>query len=150
MWGLGFTLSGAVGCSLGYLNTKNLPVTVTVICIWIGLNALATSGAFIALAEYAPMYAGITISLCNSIGQLAGIAAPSVIKALTVDGTQQQWRIAFLVSAGVYVVGALIFIILGQGGVPDWAKPDMQNERTKLVINTELGYTKETTNSIDK
>ena len=137
MWGLGFMLSGGAGCVIGYMNADNLTLTVLVISLWSGLTGMVTSGAYIALAEYAPRYAGITTSLSIFVGQIAAVCAPLVIKAMTPEGTQEQWRNVFFLSGAVDVFGALVFVIFGQSGVPEWAKPETENERKGLLNSHE-------------
>ncbi len=137
MWGLGFMLSGGVGCALGYMNTDNLAVMVVTISLWSGLTGMATSGAYLALAEYAPLYAGITTSMSNFVGQMAAFCAPLVIKAITSEGTETEWRNVFFLSGAVDVFGSLIFVIFGQSGIPEWATHDGQSEKKNLLDNDE-------------
>ena len=135
MWGTGFIISAAIGCSVGYLNANNLVLVVVVMTLWSGLAGIVTSSAYIALAEYAPAYAGLTTSLIKIVGQIGGFCAPIVIKSLTPDGTQGQWRIVFFLAGAVKLLGALVFIVFGQSGVPEWAKQDAQNEKISLLSN---------------
>ena len=42
--------------------------------------------------------------------------------------TQAQWQIVFYISAVIYVVGTVFFILFAQGEVQDWVKPYMYDE----------------------
>ncbi len=137
MWGSGFLISGAIGCAVGFLNANNLVLVVFIMTLWSGVAGLVTSSAYIALAEYAPVYAGLTTSLCKIVGQIAGISAPLTIKSLTPHGTQEEWRNVFYLAGAVKAFGALVFIIFGQSGVPEWAKPQTQSEKKCLLSNSD-------------
>ncbi len=114
--------------------------------LWSGVTGMVTSGAYIALAEYAPLYAGVTTSLCNFVGQIAAFCAPLVIKAMTPEGTQEQWRNVFFLSGAVNVFGAVVFVIFGQSGVPEWANTEVQSEKTSLLCDPEQETSNEYTN----
>ena len=40
----------------------------------------------------------------------------------TFKGTQEEWRVTFFISGAVSLFGGLIFVILGEDGIADWAK----------------------------
>jgi len=56
------------------------------------------------------------------VSNLAQIAAPHVVGALTYHrSTRLEWHIVFFLAAGIYVVGAIVFVIFGSGEFQSWA-----------------------------
>jgi len=62
------------------------------------------------------------MGLTSSIGNLASIAAPLAVGALTSHhSTRSEWQNVFFLTAAVYAVGAIIFVVFGSGNRQSWA-----------------------------
>ena len=80
----------------------------------------------------------------NTAANISGILAPIAVSMITTDvlqyfpctnkfrtiqclsfrqGTQEQWRTVFFISAGMYLFTWLAYIIVVKGSVVSWAKP---------------------------
>ena len=55
------------------------------------------------------------------------------------DHDQDQWRIIFIIVAGLNIIGAVVFCLLGSGQVQPWAEPsiEMVIEDTETNVNTQ-------------
>jgi len=120
-------------CVAGYLLTGGL----SVLAGYIGCNrALAVANMFAIIAsshvaypcvavnalDLAPLHAGKIMGLMCTIGTTASIGGPHVVGLLTSHrATRSEWQNVFFLVAGVYAVGAIIFLIFGSGNRQRWA-----------------------------
>lgn len=74
--------------------------------------------------DIAPEFAGAIMGLTNCISNSAGIFTPLVVGYLTEnDESIAQWNKAFFTAAGLCVLGAVAFLLLGTAEVQPWAYP---------------------------
>ena len=72
--------------------------------------------------DLAPLHAGKIMGLTDFVANLAQIAAPHVVGALTYHrSTRFEWQIIFFLAAGIYAVGGIVFVIFGSGDRQSWA-----------------------------
>ena len=72
--------------------------------------------------DLAPLHAGRIDALVSSVGMISAIAAPMTVGALTYErSTRDEWQEVFFLAAGVYVVGAVVFLAFGSGERQSWA-----------------------------
>jgi len=62
-----------------------------------------------------------------------------------VDRTPEEWRTVFLITAGVYALGALLYGLLASGEKQDWADGDtglldVEKEKNEFYSYTEKDY----------
>jgi len=70
---------------------------------------------------------------------IASIAAPHAVGALTSHrSTRSEWQNVFFLSAAVYAVGAVIYVILGSGNRQSWA-----DDPTSVVLSSTLDRNKQ-------
>lgn len=79
---------------------------------------------------------GIIYGISNTFSNIPGFLAPSTTgHLLDVENTVGQWRIAFFVSALIYIPGFLMFQCFASDQIQDWAKveeEDQEDENTRL------------------
>lgn len=75
------------------------------------------------------------IQMTNFIANLLSV----LYSVCYVQGTQEQWRIVFFLSAGMYLIGWLGYMIAVKGYVLSWAQID-EPEITQEVINLQPEY----------
>lgn len=64
------------------------------------------------------------MGITNSAGTLPGIAGPLVVGLLTNDKpTRVQWQKVFYISAGLFVFGWIIYLLIGSGKQQSWNTP---------------------------
>ncbi len=62
------------------------------------------------MLDFAPLYCGVIMGFSNTVANFTGILAPLTTGLLLdVDNTIAQWRLAFWISAIIYVSGWLGF-----------------------------------------
>ncbi|XP_047112300.1 sialin-like [Schistocerca piceifrons] len=72
----------------------------------------------------APNYSGTIAGIVNSIANLTGIAVPYVVGAFTnANQSRSAWNSVFYLSAGLAVVGYLIYAVFTTDEVQPWNEP---------------------------
>ena len=54
------------------------------------------------------------------------------------QGTREQWQLCFLMSALMYLVGWLSYMIFGKSDVQEWAKIDNENSDITLEVTSNI------------
>ncbi|XP_076362088.1 sialin-like isoform X6 [Tachypleus tridentatus] len=72
--------------------------------------------------DMAPEFAGTVMGIVNAVTNVAGLFAPIVGGLLTEHNeTLVQWSKVFYLAAGMYILGAMIFLLFGSAEVQPWA-----------------------------
>lgn len=60
-------------------------------------------------------------------------------KFFFIKGTQEEWRVVFLITAAVFLVCGLPFMFLAKSEEEDWAKdvPEIEPEKNKIEKSTD-------------
>lgn len=125
---IGFWLPAIFLISLGFTPQEMHTLAIVLLTLSVGFNAASFCGYLINHLDLSPNYAGQIMGITNCISNLLSLCAPLVAGALIDDETsQEQWRIVFLITAGIYFISNLIFVIFGQASVQDW------NNKTKVT-----------------
>jgi len=86
---------------------------LVLLCCTLGLTALAYSGYAVNQLDIGPRYAGVLLGISNTASQIPGIVGVS-LTGIIVDATG-SWSAVFLIAAGVYVVGAVVWLLMATG-----------------------------------
>ncbi|XP_029053137.2 putative inorganic phosphate cotransporter [Osmia bicornis bicornis] len=121
----------ALSC-LAALSIDNAIVAVGILVVAVGLNAGSLCGFQINHIDLSPNFAGTMMSITNCIASVIAIIAPLVCGAIAYEDTNAAlWNIVFYLSAAIYVLGNLIFIIFGQAEVQPWNEPEAYELSTR-------------------
>ena len=73
--------------------------------------------------DLAPLHAGKIMGLVYTVANLGTIAAPITVGVLTYErSTRDEWQKVFFLAAGIYAVGAVVFVVFGSGERQSWAE----------------------------
>ncbi|KAL7676387.1 hypothetical protein ACOME3_002641 [Neoechinorhynchus agilis] len=113
--------------ALGFVNCQNKFLAVALLTIGQGLYGVAWGAGFMVNAnDLAPPIAGIVFGISNTLATIPGIIVPHVAGFLTKEGNgldvAWQWRTVFIISSVIWVIGGLLFLILGSGDVEPWIR----------------------------
>ena len=86
---------------------------IVYMCCTLGLGAFALSGFAVNHLDIGPRYAGILLGFSNTAGTIPGIIGVT-LTGLILDATG-SWNLVFLISAGIYVFGALVWLLFATG-----------------------------------
>ena len=89
--------------------------SITFLSLALGLGGLTWAGFGVNHLDVAPRYAAILMGISNTVGTIPGIIVPSLTGSIVVERTPEEWRTVFLITAGVYTIGALLYGILASG-----------------------------------
>ncbi|XP_044003331.1 putative inorganic phosphate cotransporter isoform X2 [Aphidius gifuensis] len=127
---------------LGYINADNRTLAVCVLIIAVSFNVAVFSGHQMNHMDLSPNFAGTLMGITNACAAICGILAPPIYGIIVSDPTDvTQWRKVYFLSAGIYIIGNLVFIIFGKADVQSW------NDTTTKTTKKNINNTKK--NSID-
>ncbi|CAK9829685.1 Putative inorganic phosphate cotransporter [Anthophora retusa] len=106
---------------LATMSVHDPVVSVAILIVAVGLNAGSLCGFQINHIDLSPNFAGTMMSITNCIASVIAIIAPLICSVIVQDETNvAQWNTVFYLSAGIYIIGNLIFIIFGKAEVQPW------------------------------
>ncbi|XP_076245930.1 putative inorganic phosphate cotransporter [Calliopsis andreniformis] len=105
-------------------------VAVAILVVAVGLNAGSMCGFQINHIDLSPNFAGTMMSITNCIASIIAIIAPLICGVIVSEETNASlWNIVFYISAAVYFLGNLVFIIFGQGEIQPWNEPESTEDQ---------------------
>ncbi|KAE8749881.1 hypothetical protein FOCC_FOCC003350 [Frankliniella occidentalis] len=120
---------------------------VLCITIAVGLGGFAWSAFSVNHLDIAPQYASILMGISNTVATLPGMISPHITGYIVQDKTPSQWRIVFIISSTIYLVGAIIYGTFASGERQSWAEDNASNP-SNISIKTKNedlnAYTNET------
>lgn len=84
----------------------------------------------------------------NTFATIPGIVSPMLTGYLVTNQTAEEWKAVFFISAGVYLIGCVIYWFWASGELQEWAKTPEQKaadaeERQRAALannNGKEGY----------
>lgn len=104
-------------------------INIFCISMGIGIGAFTYAAISVNAIDLAPKFSPILGGFCNTFGTLTGILSPILTGYIVtaektdLDTLKTQWQVIFLVCAGVYVAGILVYSVGGSGLLQAWAEP---------------------------
>ncbi|XP_052832452.1 sialin [Octopus bimaculoides] len=117
-------VSASLLIAMGFLRCDRT-ILITLLLFLSGISLSFTSGGVLVNSrDIAPSYAGIIYGIGNTFGSMAGSLSSVAAKALTPNGTREEWQVVFALCAVVCVSGAILFAILVRTDIQDWASSE--------------------------
>ncbi|EFN85104.1 putative inorganic phosphate cotransporter isoform X2 [Harpegnathos saltator] len=115
----------ALAC-MSVIPRNNSTYALALLIVAVGLNAGSLCGFQVNHIDLSPNYAGTMMSITNCIASVVAILAPLICDQIIItDETNvHQWNNVFYVSAAIYFLGNLAFVIFSKGEVQWWNDPD--------------------------
>lgn len=112
---------GAVALGLlSFINTDAIGA-IALLTVSVGLNAGTYSGYYLNHLDLSPNFAGTLMGITNCIANICSLIGPTLAGVIvTEEGNAAQWRIVFLITAALFVIGETIFNIFGSSDVQSW------------------------------
>jgi len=96
-------------------------VTMVLLTLAVGLQGAVYSGYMVNHLDIAPNFAGIIFGITSSFATIPSWVAPLTVATLTKgQQTLGQWRIAFLLTAGILLFDCVVFLMFGSGEEQPW------------------------------
>ncbi|KAJ3129375.1 hypothetical protein HK098_001476 [Nowakowskiella sp. JEL0407] len=131
MVAIGFGLPASCLVGLAFIDSQ-LGGSILLV-LGVAFSGAAIPGFFPLPLDLSKDYAGLIISLSNTLATVAGIAAPLFTGAVLTGGNckskptdglnpqcRSSWQIVLLVSAAVYFVGIVVMTLFGSAEEVDW------------------------------
>jgi len=118
----------------------------SVICITIavGLGAFAWSGFAVNHLDVAPNHASILMGISNTFATIPGIVSPLLTGFIVQNKAENEWKIVFYISAGIYLIGCVIYWFWASGEKQPWAVESTSlNQPDGPTKQSKNGYTNE-------
>eukprot|EP00871_Galdieria_phlegrea_P005397 jgi/Galph1/5859/GphlegSOOS_G4501.1 len=80
----------------------------------LGLGSFAQSGVYANHQDIGPDYAGILLGISNSFAAIPGIVGVA-LTGYILDRTGGAWSLVFALAIGFYIIGTLVYNLLGTG-----------------------------------
>jgi ACS family sodium-dependent inorganic phosphate cotransporter len=122
---------------------------ITCISLSLGCGGFAWAGFSINHLDIAPQYAAILMGISNTIGTIPGIISPQVTGFLVKDRTEEEWQYVFLITACVYLLGAIFYGLMASGRRQDWSRIPGEGDgeyygetitETESIVSNNPGY----------
>ncbi|XP_020610537.1 sialin-like isoform X1 [Orbicella faveolata] len=120
----GYLIPACLMVATSYVGCDNTTLAVVLFSLALGITALNMSSYNVNHLDIAPRYAGVLMGITNSAATIPGMVGPYVVGYLTDnEPTRGQWQKVFYISAGLYVVGWITYLLLGSGKQQSWNTP---------------------------
>jgi len=117
----GFILPGCLLIVMGYIGCDRTLAVVVLFAV-LACGDLGMTTVMVNQLDLAPLHAGKIMGLTYTFANLGTIVAPLAVGAMTYQrSTRDEWQNVFFMAAGIYAVGALVFLIFGSGERQTWA-----------------------------
>ncbi|XP_054711906.1 putative inorganic phosphate cotransporter [Uloborus diversus] len=97
------------------------------------------AGSLITAVDMSPTFCGPLMGFASTVGSLAGFIIPVIVGTLTnAEQNMTQWKLVFLISAGVGAGSGLLFQIFGSANVQPWDPVSRSQRDVEKKKNSKL------------
>ena len=105
----------------GYLGCDRILV-MTTLFIAVACKNLGFTGIAANAQDLASLHAGKITGMYNTISKTSAIISPMLVGILTYEkSTREEWQKVLNTAAGLYAIGAIVFLVFGSGDRQSWA-----------------------------
>nr|XP_023028316.1 putative inorganic phosphate cotransporter [Leptinotarsa decemlineata] len=113
---------------VAFLTKKYASYSVALLIINGGMTAGALCSYQVNHVDLSPNHSGVLMAITNSSTSVFSIVSPLIVQFIVTDVTSQlQWRIIFLITAGLYLFADVFYIVFGSGEVQSWNNIEDEN-----------------------
>ena len=118
---VGFALIGSLLIAVGYIGCDRT-LAVATLCGIVASESISYTSVAVNQLDLAPLHAGKIMGLTHNVVVMSAIVAPLAVGALTYErSTRDEWQKVFFLAAGVYAVGAIVYLIFSSGERQSWS-----------------------------
>ena len=99
----------------------NARTLIAFVTLAIGLGGMAWSSFGVNHLDIGAGYANVLMAYSNTFATIPGILSPIITGHLIEHKTKEEWNAVFCISAAIYLIGAIIYAIIGSGETQKWA-----------------------------
>jgi len=96
-------------------------LTMVLLTLAVGFQGALYTGYLVNHLDLSPNYASVIYGITSTFGTIPSFVAPLMVATLTKgQQTLAQWRIAFLISAGIMLFESVFYLFFGSGEEQPW------------------------------
>ncbi|XP_043470642.1 putative inorganic phosphate cotransporter [Leptopilina heterotoma] len=120
--------------ALGYVSPDNPVLAISILVIAVATNMSIYCGHHVNHMDLSPNFAGSLMGCTNAVANVCSILAP-LIAGLIVQEKENvsQWRSVFSLTAGIYILGAVAFLLFGSTKVQKWNDPSGTSRKDSRI-----------------
>ncbi|XP_072948848.1 putative inorganic phosphate cotransporter isoform X2 [Epargyreus clarus] len=126
-------------CISGVSYTKNSTLAVILFIMTLSCHTACHSGWMVNYIDLAPNYSGAQMAFGNTICNSIVMVLPIIVSSIVTDVANPfQWRITFLLIAGLLVTANVFYVLFMSADVQSWNDEEAKEpEEVKLEENSE-------------
>ncbi|KAF5293589.1 hypothetical protein FQA39_LY03074 [Lamprigera yunnana] len=109
---------------LGVLGTTTSEITnaaLVLLFVAVGVNSACFCGYQVNHMDLSPKHSGTMMGITNGFSNIASIIGPLIVQFIVAErGNPYQWATVFYISASIFFLGNLFFVIFGSGEIQPW------------------------------
>ncbi|XP_076684355.1 putative inorganic phosphate cotransporter isoform X2 [Andrena cerasifolii] len=135
---IGQWIPAAALIALGYVDKEHTKIAVALLVLAVASNIAIYCGHNVNHMDLSPNFAGTLMGITNTAANICSILAPLVTSVIVKDPSNvSEWRNIFFLSAVIYILGNLMFILFGTSKIQKWNDPVEKKKDTGLNGVTE-------------
>ncbi|KZC08905.1 Putative inorganic phosphate cotransporter [Dufourea novaeangliae] len=125
--------------ALGYVDKGHPEIAVTLLVVAVASNIASYCGHNVNHMDLSPNFAGTLMGITNTAANICSILAPLVASIVVKDSANVlQWKNIFFLSAVIYILGNLMFVLFGTSKIQKWNDPIIKTKDTVLKSVTDI------------
>ncbi|XP_063707166.1 vesicular glutamate transporter 2-like [Culicoides brevitarsis] len=136
--------TGAFVCQFGFMLCAGFimspTASISFLTISMGFATIAMSGFAINFLDIAPQFSSIIFGFANTIGTIPGIVSPLLTGFIVQNKSEDEWRTVFFLTAGIYISGGILYLILGSADPLFPSTPDPPKYSEQFPEKAEKTY----------
>jgi len=146
----GFTLSGCFLILVSYMGCNRALAIATMSAAVVTLYPIFST-VLVNQLDLAPLHAGKIMGLTYTVANLGSVFGTHAVSELTYgNSTRSAWQNVFFLTAAVYAVGAVVFVIFGSGHRQRWAGDTSHHEVIVTLDREKENFSDEELTDVDE
>ncbi|XP_030383238.1 putative inorganic phosphate cotransporter [Scaptodrosophila lebanonensis] len=110
---------------VGFVDSSQTTLAIVLMTLNVGINSGNTIGSAINTIDLSPNHAGILMGIVNSAANMLPMITPLFVGIIVKDQHDRvQWQVVFIISAIVFFLGNLFYIMFGKMAKQPWDDSD--------------------------
>ncbi|EDW61459.1 putative inorganic phosphate cotransporter [Drosophila virilis] len=123
---------------LSFLDSSQKTLAIVLMTVSVGINAGSTIGSALNTIDLSPNHAGILMGIVNTGANIVPILTPLLVGIIVKNEQDRvEWQVVFIISAVIFFVGNLFYILFGQMVNQPWNAADFLDQQKAPICQEE-------------
>lgn len=113
---------------LSFVTCNNPYLAVGILTFGISIGGLNSGGYSVCFNDIAGVYGSLVYGISNSIAESTGVIVPYIVAELTENQTLAEWRLVFICTSAIMLIGSILTLIFGTTDTEPWAMQSSNKE----------------------